>query len=400
VDQSAGRLTDTDDWFVRFSRWELIYAVGWLVGIALAWYSRDSTDVDGKIAITCLIVAMAVWWRLFGRRLAVTESEVPTWRGIAYLAGVLALFVPVVALVPDCTWMLFGLCPQCYMFRPTWRALGWVGALNAAPPIVILVRYGFGTPFSTQIVDAVGIVVLSHFIGSTIDGIVRESMLRGALIEELAASRAEVATLSREAGVTEERERLAGEIHDTLAQGFTSILTLVQAATAILRDDPDRATGHLRLAADTARDNLGEARALVGALAPAALGTGTLVDALRRQATRVRDESGIDVGIETSGDVGSLPMSVEVVLLRATQEALTNVRKHSGAATATVRLTVTGPAAVLVVADDGVGFDPAAPSTGFGMAAMRSRATQVGGSVSVTSGPEHGGTTLRVEVPR
>ncbi len=399
LDQPAGRLTErsASDWTVHFPRWEIIFTAGWLIGLTLAWLNRGATDTAGRIAITGLIVAMAGWWILFGRWAAIRGVD-HDWRGLVYVVGLVALFTPVAALVPDCSWMLFGLCPQPFMVRSHGQALLWVGLLNVVPPAVVLLRVGTGFQFEVQLVAAVGIVVFSHFVGTTIDQVVRESLDRGELIAKLEASQAEVAALSREAGVTDERERLAGEIHDTLAQGFTSILTLVQAADAILRADPDRAREHLRLAADTARENLGEARALVGALAPAALGTGTLVDALRRQVTRVRDESGIDVTLDTTGDVGALPMPAEVVLLRAAQEALTNIRKHSGATTATVTLSVTALSAELGVADDGAGFDPDKPSAGFGLAAMRSRAAQVGGSVSVTSGPT--GTVLRVAVPR
>ena len=395
LDGPQGRLTDPGD---EFPRWELIYAVAWIVGLALAWTSRGEASVAGKAVVTGLIVAMAVLWWLLGRRLVINgENDHPGRRGLAYLVGVLVLYTAVVAITPSCTWMLFGICPQCYMIRPHRQALAWVVAMNIGPPVAMFVRFGASSGL-IQVLYALGIIALSHVLGVTVDHVVRETVVRGELIEELAASRAEVAALSREAGVTAERERLAGEIHDTLAQGFASILTLVQAATAVVRDDEDRAAEHLKLAADTARDNLGEARALVGALTPAALGTSTLVDALHRQADRVREESGIAVGLETSGDVGALPMPAEVVLLRAAQEALTNVRKHSAAATATVRLTVSGAVAELAVADDGVGFDPEAPAGGFGLAAMRSRAAQVGGSVSVTSGPD--GTVVRVAVPR
>ncbi len=398
VDQSAGRLIEPagDEWARQFPRWQGVFAVGWLVGLAQAWYARGQTDTAGRVAVTLLIVAMVAWWFGFGRRLVLADIE-DDWRCVLYVVGLVALFAPVATLVPACSWMLFGLSPQPYMLFRQWTALGWVGLLNVVPPVVVLLRVGWGTAFEVQLIAAVGIIVFSHFIGSTIDRVVRESVLRGELIAQLEASRAEVVALSREAGVTEERERLAGEIHDTLAQGFTSILALVQAADATMRDDPDAAAAHLRLAAATARENLGEARALVGALAPAALGTGTLVDALARQAVRVREECGIEVGLDTAG-IGALPMPVEVVLLRAAQEALTNVRKHSGAATATVRLTVAGSVASLEVADDGVGFDPDAVVRGFGLTAMRSRVAQVGGSVSVRSGST--GTVVRVAVPR
>jgi signal transduction histidine kinase len=398
VDRSAGPLIEpgADEWARQFPRWQGVFAVGWLVGLAQAWYARGETDTAGRVVVTLLIVAMVGWWFGFGRRLVLADIE-DDWRCVLYVVGLVALFTPVATLVPDCAWMLFGLCPQPYMLFRQWRALGWVALLNVVPPLVVLVRAGWGTGFEVQSIAAVGIIVFSHFVGSTIDRVVRESTLRGELIAQLEASRAEVAALSREAGVTEERERLAGEIHDTLAQGFTSILALVQAADATMRDDPDAAAEQLRLAAATARENLGEARALVGALAPAALGTGTLVDALARQAARVKEECGIDVRLDTTG-VGALPMPVEVVLLRAAQEALTNVRKHSGAATATVTLAVAGSVVSLEVADDGVGFDPAAVGTGFGLTAMRSRVAQVGGSVSVRSGSA--GTVVRVAVPR
>ncbi|HEX5406075.1 MAG TPA: histidine kinase [Pseudonocardiaceae bacterium] len=160
-------------------------------------------------------------------------------------------------------------------------ALFWVVLLNAALPLVDLVRGGTGASVLINAVIGAAIVVYAHFVGTTLG--------------QLAASRAQVAALSRDAGIAAERERLAGEIHDTLAQGFTSILALVQAAEAELRGNPDRATAHLRLAATTARENLSEARAVVGALTPAALGSGTLVDALRRQSDRLTDECGIPV---------------------------------------------------------------------------------------------------------
>jgi signal transduction histidine kinase len=293
--------------------------------------------------------------------------------------------------------MLFGLCPQPFMVGSR-RPVLWVVALNAVPVVLVLARYGPGTALVIQLVACVGAVVFAHFVGTFITGMATESTRLAELIQELEASRAQVVALSREAGVAGERERLAGEIHDTLAQGFTSILTLVQAAEATLRDDPARASAQLRLAAVTARENLGEARALVGALAPAALGTGTLVDALRRQSERLTEECGIPVDFDTCGELGALAMPVEVVLLRAAQEALTNVRRHSGATSADLRLAGDADGVRLTVVDDGAGFDPAMATGGFGLAGMRSRAEQIGGSVTVHSGPA--GTSVTVEVPR
>jgi signal transduction histidine kinase len=384
-----------DQWDGLFWRWEGIVVSSWLAGLVLVWATGE-TGVVGRLVASGLISMLAAWWFLLGRRLALTGAD--SWRGFAYLAVVLVLFAGAAVLVPDNSWMLIGLCPQAYMVCPRRTGLFWVVLLNAVPPLVDVVRHSTGTSFVIDVVIGVAIVVFAHFLGTSIDRLATESEKRAGLITELEASRAQVAALSRQAGVADERERLAGEIHDTLAQGFTSILTLVRAAEAALREDPDRAAGHLRLAATTARENLGEARALVGALTPAALGSGTLLDALRRQSERVAEECGIQVRFETSGDYGALAMPVEVVLLRAAQEALANVRRHSGADTACLRLDAEADVVRLAVVDDGGGFDAGTPGSGFGLRGMRARVEQIGGSVTVHSGPS--GTSVRVEVPR
>jgi signal transduction histidine kinase len=241
-------------------------------------------------------------------------------------------------------------------------------------------------------------IALSVLLGVWVVRVVRQSHERLELIEELEASRAEVARLSREAGVAAERARLAGEIHDTLAQGFTSIITLVQAADSELDREPGKARGHLGLALRTARDNLAESRALVAALAPAALDTGSLDQAVRRQAERLGEETGVAVAYAVAGEPVALPTAVEVVLLRAAQEALANVRRHAGATAAEVHLTYGGGSVGLCVRDDGRGFDPGRAGGGFGLAGMRTRAGQVNGMLTVDSEPGRG-TTVTLEIP-
>ena len=129
-----------------------------------------------------------------------------------------------------------------------------------------------------------------------------------------------MATLSAERGALAERERLAGEIHDTLAQGFTSIIMLLQAA----RGTADRA-GQYR----TARENLAEARTLITALRPAPLSGATLEEALGRITAQFGEELAVSTTFEVRGDSRTTSTKVEVVLLRAAQEALANVRKHA-----------------------------------------------------------------------
>ena len=136
---------------------------------------------------------------------------------------------------------------------------------------------------------------------------IEQSRERGQLIERLEASRAEVARLSHETGVAAERARLAGEIHDTLAQGFTSIITLLQAV------DPGLSDERLALAVRTAKENLAEARALVAALSPSALASGSLPDSVRRQASRFAEETGTPADLRLTGEERELPTAVSVV---------------------------------------------------------------------------------------
>jgi signal transduction histidine kinase len=220
------------------------------------------------------------------------------------------------------------------------------------------------------------------------------------LIDELERTRAELAETEHARGVLAERQRLAREIHDTLTQSFTNILTLSQATEVALPHDATEARGRLMLIERTAREGLEEARALVEAAGPVELQDASLAEAVERVVVRFGEETGLPAQVTVSGRPRSLPANYEVVLLRATQEALANIRRHA-AATA-VRVTLTFPpdgpgSAILEVADDGRGFDPL-QVTGHGLGGMRSRVEQVGGTLEIASGPG-GGTAIRVLVP-
>jgi two-component sensor histidine kinase len=231
-----------------------------------------------------------------------------------------------------------------------------------------------------------GTVVLglafSVVFGTWISRIIEQSRERAQLIERLEAAQAELAEVSRQAGTLAERQRLAGEIHDTLAQGLTSIVMLLQATDAEIGPDPAEARRHVGLATQTAREGLAEARAMVAALTPAHLDTGPLHEALGRLADRIGAELGIAVRFEVCGPARPLPANAEVVLLRAAQEALANVRKHAHASDVRVILSYQPHAVRLDVRDDGAGFDPERVNGGYGLRGMRSRILQVGGSLT------------------
>jgi signal transduction histidine kinase len=240
--------------------------------------------------------------------------------------------------------------------------------------------------------------VLATFIGS----IIGQSRKRQALIEELEETRRELAAQERRAGTLEERGRLAREIHDTLAQGFTSIVAHLEASEAALPPGAETSRRHLDLARRTARDNLVEARHLVAALRPEILAGSSLPEALGRLTDRWSEETNVAATLTVTGEQRPLPQEHQVALLRAAQEALSNTRKHANARNVTATLSYMDDAVALDVQDDGSGFDRAqlSPETndGFGLRAMRERVEDLGGSLTVETEPG-AGATLAVELP-
>jgi len=280
----------------------------------------------------------------------------------------------------------------------TRRGMWFVVALNGVAGLIVIVR-GHGLE---NAMTAIGIVVFaigfSYVYSRFMMQIIEKNLEHAALIEELSSIRHELAAAHHEAGMLAERHRLAGEIHDTLAQGFTSIVTLVQAAEAGLDPAAIEVRRHLDMALATARDNLAEARALVGALSPARLEDSSLGDALYRVAEAIGAETGIRARAEIAGAVRPLPTAAEVVLLRVCQEALANVRKHAAAHQVDVRLCYRDDAVQLEVADDGTGFDAETVNGGYGLRGMRDRVAAAAGTVQVRSAVG-GGTTVLVELP-
>ncbi|HEY8338614.1 MAG TPA: sensor histidine kinase [Egibacteraceae bacterium] len=223
-----------------------------------------------------------------------------------------------------------------------------------------------------------------------------------AALEENAGLHAQLMVQAREAGVLDERQRLAQEIHDTLAQGLTGIIAQLQAASRAGEDAAARQR-HLDTALQLSRDSLADARRSVQALTPEPLDGARLPDAVAQVARRWADHSGVPAEVATTGTPQRLHPAVEVTLLRVTQEALANVARHAQASKAVVTLSYLGDVVTLDVSDDGVGFDPSrngGPSAagGFGLGTMRRRLDEVGGTLTLES-EVGGGTTINAAVP-
>lgn len=364
------------------------YAVVLAGTLASVWYTGVGAGRTVAMVALCALVA----WYWFVGRGAVRGSPVPT-RTLCYEVGVACLLVTAELAAPASGLVLFALVPQCFMVLPPVWALVALVVFDVVP-VADAVSGAPAYPVAMVAAVAVVLVAFSAQFGWWIQRIITQSRERADLIAQLAAARAELAETERQAGVLAERQRLAMEIHDTLAQGFTSILMLLQAAESA---PPEQARAHLSRAARAAQENLAEARALVAAEPPTGLAGTSLQDALRRLVARLAEETGIDVRWDLVGEPRRLPAGTEVVVLRCAQEALANVRRHAGAARASLRLRY-GPDAVgLDVSDDGAGFAPGTVS-GFGLAGMRERVTQAGGRLDIRSAPG-AGTTLTVDVP-
>ena len=208
---------------------------------------------------------------------------------------------------------------------------------------------------------------------------------------------------AKETAVLHERQRMAREIHDTLAQGFTSIVMHLEAAEQALPDDTNTLQRHLNQARQTARDSLGQARRVVDDLRPEVLEGTPLHEAIAKVVKTWSDHNDISAQFQVTGEQQSLHPNIEVTLLRSTQEALANIRKHASAAEVSVTLSYLSDTVILDVEDDGIGLTASAPtdgltSSGFGLVAMQERVEQLGGELCIESEPNEG-TTLAVSIP-
>ncbi len=386
-------------WAGSVRGWDVaFYLLTALTAIAVLLTDTGEPWVPVAVALVGLGV-LVVAYVLAGHRAAVTGDA--RLRNI-YLA-VLLVATPVVAGASLAgTVLLFVAFSQIWYFAPNRRVgLTLTVVLAAAVFTMIGVRTGpdDAADVAGLLTQAGVTVAFSVLLGLWITQVAETSEERAGLIERLEAAQAELARSHHAAGVTAERERMAQEIHDTLAQGFTSIVMLSQAVRADVQHGRTEAAGErLDLVERTARDNLAEARALVAAFAPVGLAEGGIGAALERLAQRFGEETGIAVRVDLPGSLPELGRDREVILLRAAQEALTNIRRHAEASAATLALTVRADhEVVLDVSDDGRGIDPEV-AEGFGLRGMRDRVTSGGGELAVE--PRHeGGTRVLVTLP-
>lgn len=355
-----------------------------------------------SIIMVCLSLVTSLWYGV-----CVVVSPL-FWRKyplltMGYLAIGWVLWCGLVELDPVYLFVLTGLYPQLFALAPLPGKIVGACVLSA---VAAWRQATFTGIFSVNVFITLFAGIMSIVMALFINTILEQSQRQQRLIIELEETQQALATAERQAGMIDERQRLAREIHDTLAQGFSSIVMQLEGAEAAFPAEFCTLQGYLDSARRTARENLAESRRLMWALQPTAFDHATLAEILSHLAIGWSEESGIAISTIVTGTSQSLRPEIEVTLLRAAQETLANARKYASASQVALTLSYMDGMVILDVQDNGVGFDPACLSAsavgqrpgGFGLKALRARIEQLDGTLSIES--VHGeGTTIAVALP-
>lgn len=381
-----------DTWVVWFDRAHQVAAA---LGALLVIINLASGSVPVQLRLAgagvALVLAWWCWWCLFHHR---PRFFTRRWAPVVFVLVALPLYVTLGVLGSSYQFLLFLAYWQVFSLLPLARSI-------LVATVLTFVNAWANQGFAWQMpMDApeewalfLGAVFLSGVLAAFITAIIRQSDARQALVEELHATRAHLAESERTAGVMEERHRLAGEVHDTIAQDITSVVMHLEAAEAHLPEGSSSAP-FVAMAKQSARSGLAEARRIIHALRPDILEGAPIDRALETVVDRWRRESGIEARFTTTGEPLPLGREAEVAVLRALQEALANVRKHASAARVDVTLSYLGDEVILDVRDNGRGMVNSTAGAGMGLLTMRERVAGLGGHLDVESAPDEGTTVV------
>lgn len=375
----------------------LVVAISTIAIVLVAFV--ESAD-DRVLVLAAGIAFLAVY--LLGAVAVRSHSAVVT---MLWLTALIALWIALMWWAPTSMYLMIPLVFVCVHLLDRAAALLGVLVVVASAAIVGGVQSGWSPAGFWQLSLTALLAVL---ISLGYEALIRESQAREELLAELLATQQQLGASERMVGALDERARIARDIHDTIAQGLSSIQMLLYAAEHSA--DEQLAQEYVQSARQTAIDNLGEARRVIHELAPAAVEERGLADALRRLAESELGRHGIRAEVHDTVDPASASvdapnMTEQTALYRVAQGALANVRQHSGATQASIELTVGANETRLTVADNGDGFDAGdgarrpGGNDSFGLTAIHERIEQLGGSVEIVSSPGTGA-RLTVTLPR
>ena len=415
----------------RLDRWERREApvIAVLPYVMLVVASAIEVPIDPRlrsVAINLGVAALTGLWMLFGFTLRPAWRERPRWMAVFFIVLV-ALMAVLVVRAPIYGFFTFtGYFFTYWLPLGKWRVLGVmaVAILTATSQDGGLPQHQAGAILFYVALIVINVAVASGLVWFSFVTAAQSDLRRQALADLSEANRKLEATLAenvglheqlvaqaREAGMNDERQRMAREIHDTLAQSLAGIITQLQAA-----DQAEHAARaaeqrrHRDAALALARDGLAEARRSVHALRPEPLQqAGRIEDALAVVASRWSALHGVEAIVTTTGPPRPIPAEAELVLLRTAQEALANVARHAAASAVRLTLSYIGDQVSLDVRDDGAGFVPVVSEIasngtagplrgGFGLTAMRERVEGLAGTLAIESEPG-AGTTISASLP-
>ncbi len=371
-----------------------------------------AADVGRTIGVEIIVAAWVLWW--------VTLHE--EWHGRRGLMAV--FFVGFVLccglLVARSPWFGF-FCwvgyPAAFQYLSGWSR--YVGIVLIAAASALAQLGGFHSPTPAHLALWLVVTLLNGalvttfiYLGEkaedqnqerkrTVIDLAEANHRLEEMMAENTGLHAQLLTQAREAGVLEERQRMAREIHDTLAQGLTGIITQLEA---VQQAGPGPGwERRISTAARLARDSLTEARRSVRAVRPEALENTRLPEAVADVAGQWSADCGVTTNVTTTGTVLGLHPEVEVTLLRVAQEALANVAKHASATRVGITLSYMDDVVSLDIRDDGTGFEPgqrgaADSGGGFGLTGMEQRVRRLAGTLAIESEPGHG-TAISAIIP-
>lgn len=376
--------------------WHVLVVVLVVVGTIRATTTGGTAGswiVAGVLAGLEIVAIVTRAWPDFASSRSQHTRRSGAWSSWLDLAGLVVAAVAVSSYPDAYVWLAFPVGLVAFHRLSVPRSV-LAGATLAAACLAALARVGPLT--GPRILGPVIGLAVAAAGAIAIRTLQTEAERRWQLVVELRETRELVARREREAGILEERTRLARDIHDTVAQGLSSILMLSAAVQRQLLDPPPEVVAHLAQLDDVARDDLAATRRLIDDLAPADLERFDLAHALRRRVDRVRGSTGVEVDLDLD-EFPAMSRELEVAVLRIVGQALDNAIAHGRPGRIRISVATVGDRLVVDVHDDGTGFDPRARA-GRGIAGMRARADALGGRLTIESHPSDG-TVVAAELP-
>ena len=385
--------------FAAALRWA-VHALLYLLIALAAGLALAPPMGSGDLVLVALLVVLASVYSI-GARWTLRHSPSPlgSWWALGYLLPSVLVWAGALALDPGAVWIAFGLDFAVLYALPI---LGGVIGLVAVTALAVL-GYGSrdGAPSAGEVIGPVVGALVALAVVLTVRALQQEVDRRTRLARELAAARDLIAEQTRTAATAEERDRIARELHDTVAQSTLSIQLLLDAADGALHRRDDAEAGRLLdEARAAARRTSVQTRRFVDDAEPELPTPAALHEELVRIVERGAVEGQVDLRLRddllTDPDCPPLPRSVSRALVRLAENLVANVVRHADAERAMVTVSHQGGQVLLDVVDHGRGFDREAE--GFGLRSARARAASVGGTLLVESAPGEG-TAVQVTLP-